>query len=112
MDENGPADRGQCSLNDGLNPNSVCFGQQQIGYLPTLAGNAFFAAVFGLCLLVQIFLGIRYKTWGFLVGMVGGITLEVVGYVGRIMLHNNPFDNNSFLMFVLLLNAMDPLSIC
>ncbi|EQB46069.1 Sphingoid long-chain base transporter RSB1 [Colletotrichum gloeosporioides] len=70
----------------------------QVEYLPTLAGNALYAAIFGLLLVAQIALGIRYKTWGFMVGMVCGLILEVVGYAGRIMLHDNPFDFNNFIM--------------
>jgi hypothetical protein len=33
--------------------------------------------------------------------MVFGIGLEVVGYLGRIMMHNNIFDWNAFLMYIL-----------
>lgn len=71
----------------------------QIRYLPTLGGNAVYAAGFGLLLIAQIGLGIKYKTWGFMVGMIFGLVLEVVGYAGRIMLHDNPFDFNNFIMY-------------
>lgn len=67
-------------------------------YVPTLAGNAAYAAAFGLLLIAQLGLGIKYKTWGFMVGMIFGLMLEAVGYGGRIMLHNNPFDFNNFIM--------------
>lgn len=70
----------------------------QVEYLPTLAGNAVYAVAFGLLLLAQFGLGIKYKTWGFMVGMICGLILEVVGYAGRIMLHDNPFDFNNFIM--------------
>lgn len=70
----------------------------QVEYVPTLAGNAVYAAAFGLLLIVQLWLGIKYKTWGFTVGMICGLILEVVGYAGRIMLHDNPFDFNNFIM--------------
>ncbi len=70
----------------------------QVEYLPTLAGNAVYAAAFGLLLVAQLGLGIKYKTWGFMVGMICGLILEVVGYAGRIMLHDNPFDFNNFIM--------------
>jgi len=48
-------------------------------------------------------LGIRYKTWGYMVAMVFGLLLEVIGYVARVMLHNSPFDNNFFLMYLVCL---------
>jgi RTA1 like protein len=70
----------------------------QVEYLPTIAGNAVYAATFGLLLIAQLGLGIKYKTWGFMVGMICGLILEVVGYAGRIMLHDNPFNFNNFIM--------------
>ena len=70
----------------------------QVEYLPTLAGNIVYAVGFGLLLIAQLALGIRYKTWGFMVGMMCGLIIEVVGYAGRVMLHENPFDFNNFIM--------------
>lgn len=72
--------------------------QAHFQYVPTLAGNALYIAIFALLLLVQIFLGIRYHTWGFLGGMIGGMILEVIGYVARVQMHYNPFTSNPFLM--------------
>jgi hypothetical protein len=69
-----------------------------VTYLPSLPGNALYAALFGLCLIVQIFLCVRYRIWGFLGGMFGGLVLEIVGYVARIMMHSNPFTKSNFLM--------------
>lgn len=69
-----------------------------MSYFPSLAGNAVFAAVFGLCLLSQLFLGIRHKTWGFLICMSGGTILEVLGYVGRILMRDDMFTNTYFIM--------------
>lgn len=71
---------------------------RQIEYTPNLAGNSFFLAIFCLCLVAQLFLGIRYKTWGFLAGMVGGLALEILGYVSRVKLHDNPFSDSWFKM--------------
>jgi hypothetical protein len=56
--------------------------------------NVALAALFGVMCIVQIPLGIRYRTWGFTVGAFCGLVLEVIGYVGRIMLNSNPFDGN------------------
>jgi cell shape-determining protein MreD len=72
-------------------------------YLPTLPGNAIYAAIFGIYIVAQLFLGIKHKTWGYMVAMVLGLLLEVIGYVARIMLHNSPFDNNNFLMYLVTL---------
>jgi len=66
-------------------------------YVPSLAGNAFYLALFAIFLVLQLGLGIRYKTWGFLAGLFGGLVLEIIGYLGRVQLHNNPFVFSSYL---------------
>jgi hypothetical protein len=72
--------------------------QAHYQYIPTLAGNALYIGIFALLLLVQIFFGIRYRTWGFLAGMIGGLILEIIGYTARVQMHFNPFTSNPFLM--------------
>lgn len=74
--------------------------QAHFQYIPTLAGNALYLGIFGLLLAVQVFIGVKHRTWGFLGGMIGGIVLEIIGYVGRIQMHYNPFTSNPFLMWV------------
>ncbi len=39
------------------------------GYYPSLGANAFFAAFFGLCLVANLVLGIRFKTWTYMVSL-------------------------------------------
>lgn len=67
---------------------SVCpldvFGQ--LHYRPSLGGNVLYLAIFGLGLLANIALAIKYRTWGYLAAIIGGAGLEIVGYIGRIML--------------------------
>ena len=69
-----------------------------ISYVPSLPGNAFFAAVFAACLFGHVVLGFWYRTWGFLVTWIFGLGLEVLGYAARIWLHSNIFASNPFLM--------------
>jgi hypothetical protein len=66
-------------------------------YVPSLAGNAIFVAIFALLLVAQIVLGIRYRTWAYLAGLSGGLVLEVIGYAGRIQMHYNPFRFDPYL---------------
>ncbi|MCJ1422614.1 hypothetical protein MMC29_000494 [Sticta canariensis] len=73
---------------------------QQIGYIPNLAGNVFYLALFALILIAQIFFGIRYRTWGFLGGMVGGLLLEILGYLSRVELHENIFSSTWFKIYL------------
>lgn len=68
------------------------------GYYPNLAANAFFAAFFGIFTIINLFLGIRYRSWTFLIAMCLGCGTEVLGYVGRILLNDNPFSEAGFNM--------------
>lgn len=67
-------------------------------YLPTVPGNIVYLVIFALILFAQIFFGVRHKTWSFLGGMFGGLVLEVLGYVGRVLDHYSPFNFNWFLL--------------
>jgi len=85
-----PIPQDECTL-------STCpLAEAQVNYIPSLAGNAFFLAIFGLLLLLHVGLGVRYRTWGVLVVMFGGNVLEVLGYFGRVMMHYNPFKYGPF----------------
>jgi hypothetical protein len=68
------------------------------GYRPSLAANASFLAIFLLIGLVHGYLGYRWRSWGFMTGMLLGCVSEVVGYGGRIMLYNNPFSFVGFMV--------------
>lgn len=68
------------------------------GYYPSIGWNAGFAGFFGLSLLINVCLGIRYKTWSYAAAMSLGCLGELVGYIGRILMWNNPFDEAGFQM--------------
>ncbi|MCJ1284118.1 hypothetical protein MMC26_003449 [Xylographa opegraphella] len=68
------------------------------GYAPNLGVNVFFAAFFGLCLIIQVAQGIKYKSKSFTIPFALGCLAECIGYVGRILLHKNVWDNVGFEM--------------
>lgn len=65
-----------------------------------MPGNAFFAAVFSVLLAIQFPLDIIYRTWGIGVCMVLGMGLEVTAYVTRVIMHNNDFNRNLFIIYI------------
>lgn len=78
---------------------TCCLAQGAVfTYLPSFGGNVFFAVFFGIFIVPNLYLGIRHRTWGYMAGMIIGLLLEVLGYASRIMLHNNPWDSNGFLL--------------
>ncbi|RGP75554.1 rta1 like family [Fusarium sporotrichioides] len=73
------------------------------GYRPSLAANIVFVVLFSLIGIVHVYLGIRWKSWGFMTGMLLGCISEVIGYVGRIMMWYNPFSFNAFMIQIVCL---------
>ena len=69
-----------------------------VEYIPSLAGNATYLSIFAILWCAQMYQGIRHRTWGFLTGMAVGGLLEIAGYLGRILLHSDPFNFNYFLV--------------
>ncbi|KAL0944558.1 parasitic phase-specific protein psp-1 [Colletotrichum truncatum] len=98
------------ALPDGLvafGPNANCTLNQSplewslLRYKPSIPANVFFLAAFGLCLAIHIVQGFWLKTWGFLISMACGCIMEIVGYIGRILLYDNPFGFPGFLMQII-----------
>lgn len=71
----------------------------RFAYLPNVGANALFIALLGLCLLAQLGLGVQYRTWDYMGGMVCGLVLELMGYVSRIFMHADPTNRTPFLMY-------------
>ncbi|SMQ46575.1 unnamed protein product [Zymoseptoria tritici ST99CH_3D7] len=82
---------------------TCCVAQSSFLYVPEYWPNLFYAILFGVFILPQVFLGVKYKTWGYMVGMVTGLAVEVIGYVGRVLLNDNWFNNDAFLMYLIAL---------
>jgi hypothetical protein len=73
------------------------------GYFPSLPANAFFAGFFGIAMIINIFFGIRYKTWTYMVAVALGCLAECVGYVGRVLMNDNPWNDMAFNIQIVLL---------
>lgn len=69
-------------------------------YAPSLAANATFLALFGLTGIIHLGQAVAYRRstspWTYSVPTVIGCIGEIIGYVGRIMEHFNPFSGNGF----------------
>ncbi|KAK3048989.1 hypothetical protein LTR09_009643 [Extremus antarcticus] len=73
------------------------------GYRASLPFSATLIALYALCAVAQTYLGVRYKTWSFMAAMLLGCLTEILGYVGRIIMWNNPWDSNGFIMQIVLI---------
>lgn len=67
-------------------------------YQPSLPANGAFIGIFAVAMIAHTFQGIYTNRWGFMLSIISGCALEIIGYVGRIIIHNNPFDFSGFLM--------------
>ncbi|KAK9364376.1 sphingoid long-chain base transporter RSB1 protein [Lipomyces kononenkoae] len=66
------------------------------GYYPSLPANVFFAAAFCLYMVLNIAFAVRYRTVNYGIALILGCLIEVVGYIGRIMMHHNPWSQAGF----------------
>ncbi|KID59619.1 RTA-like protein, partial [Metarhizium hybridum] len=85
------------------NVDTCSLSYAQVQYQPSESGNLAYLIIFAVLLLAQSVLGIIYRTWGFSIAMVLGLVLEVIGYVGRLQMHNDPFKMNPFLIYLICL---------
>ncbi|KAF5024458.1 hypothetical protein F66182_3467 [Fusarium sp. NRRL 66182] len=89
---------------DAFGPDSPCnldtcpIEWSLYGYRPSLAANIVFVVLFSLIGFAHAYLGFRWKSWGFMTGMLLGCISEVIGYAGRIMMWYNPFSFNGFMI--------------
>ncbi|KAJ5216412.1 RTA1-domain-containing protein [Penicillium cinerascens] len=96
-------------MSNSTDPSDYCtldicpLTEAYVYYVPSLPGNAFYLALFAILLVAQLGLGIRYRTWGYLAGLVGGLVLEIIGYAGRLQMHYNPFRFNPYLEYLICL---------
>lgn len=66
------------------------------GYYPSLPANAFFLAFFAVCMIANTILGTWKRTWTYLIAMFFGCLAQVIGYAGRIIMNDNPFNMVGF----------------
>lgn len=88
------------------------------GYRASLPFSALLIGLFMLCAAGQTYLGLRYKTWTYMSAMLLGCICEVLGYAGRIMMWENPWNNTGFIMQIgafltlLITNKTDLAAVC
>lgn len=80
-----------------LPPNGV----GALTFTPDLAPNAVFLTIFIILFLSHLGLAIRYwRYYGYAIGMLGGLLLELLGYAAKVQLSNNRADKNGYIMYV------------
>lgn len=66
------------------------------GYYPNFGGNVFFAVFFGVLGISQLGLGIYFRTWTFMIALGIGALMEMAGYIGRVLMNDNPWSAPAF----------------
>ena len=68
------------------------------GYRPSLPFQSLLIALYFLCALAQSYLGWRYKNWSYMSAMLLGCICEIIGYAGRILMWQNPWNHPGFII--------------
>lgn len=76
-------------------------------YEPNLGGNAVILAAFAVLVPVVLFLGVRFRTPVFSTTLATGLLLDVLGFVGRILLKGSP-DSRSYFVLALVGTVIGP----
>ncbi|KAK4215380.1 sphingoid long-chain base transporter RSB1 [Rhypophila decipiens] len=97
-----------------LPPNVVVFGPGSnctvdicplqfsvYGYRPSLAANISLIALYAVAAVIHIYLGFRWKQWWFMACMLLGAANAIIGYIGRVMMHYNPFNFAAFMLQII-----------
>ncbi|KAK4149337.1 RTA1 like protein [Chaetomidium leptoderma] len=82
-----------------------------LGYYPNQGVNIFLAIGYGLAALITIVTGVWKRTWGFSIAVAAGCALECVGYVGRCLLADNPWNGDAFKIQIVAI-VLGPTLVC
>ncbi|KEY73777.1 hypothetical protein S7711_03085 [Stachybotrys chartarum IBT 7711] len=74
-------------------------------YRPSLASSITFIVLYALALLLHVYLGVRWRTWGYMVFMIHGCVFALIGYGGRIILYQNPFAFAGFMLQIVFITT-------
>lgn len=69
-----------------------------LDYVPSLGANAAFGTIFAILFISQIFMSFFSRTHSYTISMCCGLILEIVGYVFRMLMRDNMFNDGPFLM--------------
>jgi len=50
-------------------------------YRPTILGNSIYGGIFAILLLGQLILGVKHKTWGYMVAMMSGLVSDIYTFL-------------------------------
>lgn len=92
--------------------NSASCTRIFLTHSPTLPGNVTILTLFAILIPIALALGIKYRSLAFATTIATGLALEVVGYIGRILLHTNPNTNNVNFAVFLVGTTLGPTCIC
>ncbi|KAH7319835.1 putative RTA1 domain protein [Stachybotrys elegans] len=67
-----------------------------LGYYPNLGSGIFFTIGFGSLFIAAAILSVWKRTWSFGGFICAGLVLEMSGYIGRILLNDNPWNSDAF----------------
>ncbi|KAL6809302.1 RTA1 domain-containing protein [Trichoderma sp. SZMC 28013] len=73
-----------------------------LSFTPMLAPNAIFTTIYTILLILQLVLTVRFwRYYGYAIGMLGGLILELVGYIAKVQLSHNRADKNGYIMYII-----------
>ncbi|EED18725.1 conserved hypothetical protein [Talaromyces stipitatus ATCC 10500] len=79
-------------------PNAI----GRISFTPSYAANALFTVVFAILLSLHVILAILYRKWyGYAIGMLCGLLLELLGCVAKVQLAKDRSNKDGYIMYII-----------
>lgn len=70
-----------------------------LNFTPMFSPSVIFASIFGLLLLTHLILAVRHwRYYGYAIGMLCGLLLEMLGYIAKVQLSRNRMNKNAYIM--------------
>ncbi|KAK4247463.1 RTA1 like protein [Corynascus novoguineensis] len=82
-----------------------------LGYFPNEGVNIFLAIGYALAAIITLVIGVWKKTWGYSIAVGAGCILEFAGYIGRVLLARNPWNDSAFKLQIVAI-ILGPTLIC
>ncbi|KAJ4006701.1 hypothetical protein NW752_010702 [Fusarium irregulare] len=89
--------RRRASFDECTDLSALCPAEATVlGYVPNKGSSIFFIICFAILFVSAVGIGVWKRTWTYAATLGAGLLLETIGYVGRLQMNPNPWNQSAF----------------